>query len=311
MDYSSECTDEFLADGTCFTCEDCNNGSGTDYIIPTVFADPTACATTETVDAHYVNMGVDPCFFDAQIADIQLVDTCATVEGGDVDISAVIPWYASWGIPQMINFSAVEDNMAWTINDGDDGTTQYFVQIDSDWLYAGIKDTTNNEFFFLGTGSPAYYVSNGEDAGININAYAGPYAGPITSDTSEFEAMQVRDQGDNTYMSRMKSNGTYLWYAEWSSTDDTVPMTPAEVAAKKNVPSENRCVLIGDSVSTSKYVPLAECVTSFEVADTTALNNDDLYILKVFDIETLNLIDFSTALTADVAATCISEGGEE
>ena len=65
LDYNDECTAAYLADGTCFTCADCSAGAALNFIKPTMLVDATACASTSTSDGHYVNMGVDPCFFDA------------------------------------------------------------------------------------------------------------------------------------------------------------------------------------------------------------------------------------------------------
>ncbi len=53
-----------------------------------------------------------------------------------------------------------------------------------------IKDETNNEFFFFGTGSPAYYVSAGEDSGVNLSAYAGDI--PEDGVLGTFETIQIR-----------------------------------------------------------------------------------------------------------------------
>ena len=117
---------------------------------------------------------------------------------------------------------------------------------------------------FFGTGSPAYFGSTGEESGINISAYSGTLFKIPTS----FEAIQVRDQGLNTYIERLKSNSSHVRYQKWNDSLET----PAAVEAVKNSPNTNRCVEIGDSVATSKYVSFSDCVSSFGSADTDALN---------------------------------------
>ncbi len=307
IDYNDECTDDLFTAGTCFTCTDCSSGSeGSDYIIPTVLDDPDSCSTDSS--GRYVNFGIDPCRFDSMIADIENMDTCYSVEGTDVDISSAIPWYTSWDIPQIVNFSGYQKSsdtdgggMWWTINDGDSANTQYFVSLNSDWLYGGVKDTANDHFIFFGTGSPAYYSSNGEDEGINIAGYAGS----LTESTQEFEVIQVRDQSPNSYIYRIKSNGTHIWGQRWAG--DGLFDTPEEVATHKDSPTANRCVEIGSSIVSSKYVPLSECVTSFGKASVAELNDDDNFILKIIDTTTASSIDFSTALTSDTTSACAEE----
>ncbi|MFH1654925.1 MAG: hypothetical protein ABIE74_12865 [Pseudomonadota bacterium] len=306
LDYNSECTTAFLDDGTCFDCADCNTGSvgTTKFIKPTMLANPTACATTSTTAGRYVNFGVDPCFFDSMVGQITNIAECKTVQGGDVNISSAIPWYASWGIPETVNFSSYYSSgtggMWWTVNDGAAGNEQYFLSLDSNWLYTGIKDVANDEFLFIGTGSPAYYSGRGEGSGVNIAAYTGT----LSAIPAEFEAIQVRVQDPNKYIERMRSNGSHLWYQSWSA--NIFPNTPADVAGIKNSPDSNRCVEIGTSVVTSKYVPLVDCVTSFG-ADVATLNQDDNYTLKVIDGESANSIDFSSALTPTTTTSCLSE----
>lgn len=306
LDYNDECDEAAVTAGTCFDCVDCHVGStgATYFIKPTMLANPTACGTTSTTAGHYVNMNVDPCFFDTMIGQISNIATCETVQGGAVDISSVIPWYASWGIPQTIDFSSYYSRSSgggiwWTVNDGASANTQYFLSLDSNWLYAGIKDTVNNKFMFLGSGSPAYYSGRSEGNGVNISAYTGP----LSTITSQFEAMQVRVQDPHLYIERMKSNGTYVWYQAWSG--DDFPDLPADVAAVKDNPTadSNRCVKIGTSVVTSKYVPLSECVTSFGKTSVAELNQDDNYTLKIIDGQTANSINFSSALTPTVTTT--------
>ncbi len=315
LDYGNVCTDALISAGTCFECADCGTGYNNKFIKPTMLESPTACATTSTTAGHYVNMGVDPCFFDTMVAQISNVATCKTVSGGSVDISTVVPWYASWGLPQTINFSsyyAKEDasggGIWWTINNGASANTQYFLSLDTNWLYAGIKDTVNNYFMFFGTGSPAYYqseaTSGGYTTGVNISAYTGP----LSTITSTFEAMQVRVQDPHKYIERMKSNGEYLWYQSWSKTDGTFPETAADVDTYKDSPSTNRCVDIGDKIVLSKYVPLTDCVTSFGKASVAELNADDNYTLKIIDGTTASAINFSAALTPTVTTTsCLPE----
>ncbi len=309
MDYTDSCTDELKAAGTCFTCEDCNSGSGTDYMKPTMFSDPDSCATSAV---YTTNFGVDPCAFDSMIADIDNYSSCHNISGVDVDISGAIPWYSSWSIPQYVNFSGFQSGYSsdgglwWTVNDGDSSDTQYFIRLDSDWLYGGVKDTANDQFIFFATGSPAYYVSASEDSGVNLSAYAGP----ISTTTQTFEAMQVRDQGSSQYVERMKANGTHLWYQQWRS--DSFPATPDDLADSEGNPSDNRCLEIGEKIVTSKYVPLADCVTAFGKETVAELNAESNFILKLIDGESVGSIAFSTPLTSDTSSDCMeSEGSEE
>lgn len=308
LDYNNECTTAFLSDGTCFECADCQTGAVgiTKYIKPTMLANPTACSTTSTTAGRYVNFGVDPCFFDSMIGQITNIEECKTVQGGAVNISSAIPWFASWGIPETVNFSSYYSRGSgggiwWTINNGASGNQQYFLSLDSSWLYTGIKDVDNDAFLFVGTGSPAYYSGRGEGNGVNIAAYAGT----LSKIPAEFEAIQVRVQDPHKYIERMRSNGSHLWYQSWSGS--VFPNTPGDVAGIKNSPDSNRCVQIGSSVVTSKYVPLADCVTSFKAADVNALNNDDNYALKIIDGQTANSIDFSSALTPTTSTSCLNK----
>ncbi len=308
IDYSSECTAGYLADGTCFNCADCQGMNG-NFIQPTMLSDPSGCATTSTSGGRYVNLGVDPCFFDAKIAQIDNIDDCETSEGGAIDISSAVPWYASWGIPQNVYFSSYyatsEGGIWWTVNNGDNDNKQYFISLDEDWLYGGIKDPDDDFFLFFGTGSPAYFTGIGEGSGINISAYTGT----LSAIPASFEAIQVRDQGSNTYIERMKSNGSYVWYQKWSGSNDALA-TAAAVAAVKNSPGTNRCVQIGDSVATSKYVPFTSCVSSFSAADTDALNADSGFRLKLIDMTTAASLSFSTPLTGNSTSTCLEEEEE-
>lgn len=155
LDYNSECTADYLADGTCIDCPECETGGyGSNFIKPTMLASPTSCAATETSSARYVNFGVDPCFFDMLIAQIPNMATCASSTGRSVDISSAIPWHASWGLPQFIEFSGSTSTARdgatggfwWTVDEGDAGTSQYFLSIDDNWLHAGIKDPDNDRF---------------------------------------------------------------------------------------------------------------------------------------------------------------------
>ena len=308
LDYKNECSTTFLANGTCFTCTDCQTGSvgTTNFILPTLLANPAACASTETPDGRYVNMGVDPCFFDAMIGQISNVSDCETVKGGAIDISSALPWYASWGISKAINFSSFYSRESggglwWTVNSGTSGNTQYFLSLDSNWIYAGIKDSANDRFLFFGSGSPSYYAGRGEGSGVNISGYAGT----LSTIPAQFEAIQVRVQDPNNYIERMKSNGNHLWYQAWSG--DSFPTTPAAVATVKDSPSDNRCVEIGTSVVASKYVPWANCATSFGVADVAALNADSGFTLKIIDGQTASSISFSTALTPRTGSRCLAQ----
>lgn len=314
LDYNDECTAAKLADGTCFTCADCSTGISSNFIIPTLLAAPSTCATTSTTDGNYVNMGVDPCFFDAMIADISNIAECETVSGGAVDLSSAIPWYSSWGIPQTVDFSSYHSRSSgglwWTVNNGTAGNEQYFLSLDSDWLYAGIKDVDDDFFLFVGTGSPAYYTGLGEytasegGTGINISAYAGV----LSAITTEFEAFQFRDQGEHNYIERVRSNGNHLWYQSWGSVSETFPETLAAVDTHKDTPYENRCLEIGTSISTSRYVAFSECVTSFSATDVDELNLDSNYTLKIIDAATAGSIDFSTSLTPTITSnSCLEE----
>lgn len=305
LDYDGECTESLITSGTCFHCEDCGATASGNFIIPTMFSAPTTCGTISTTEGRYVNLDVDPCFFDSMIADISNIDECKTVAGGAVDLSSAIPWYASWGIPQEVSFSSYSSRSSggvwWTINNGSSGADQYFLSLDPNWLYAGIKKPSDNLFLFLGTGSPAYYSGRGEGSGINISAYAGP----VDTITSTFEVIQVRDQGSDQYIERLRSNGSYLWYQKYSGS--SFPATPSDVAAVKDNPTDNRCVQIGSSVVASRYVPLQSCVDSFSAASVTALNQDSNYTLKIIDAETAGAISFSTSLTPTVTTSSCLE----
>lgn len=305
LDYDEECTDAFLTDGTCFTCEDCETGITSNFIKPTLLSDPTECGTTSTTSARYINFGIDPCYFDTIIAGISNIAECETVSGGEVDISAAVPWYASWDIPQTINFSSYHSTSAggiwWTVNNGASRDDQYFFSLDTDWLYAGMKNPTDDQFLFFGTGSPDYYNGRGEGNGVNISAYTGT----LSAIPATFEAIQVRVQDPNNYVERLTSNGSYLWFQYWSG--DDFPATAADIDAIKDDPSENRCVLIGDSIVLSKYVPLSDCVSSFEKSSVVELNQESNYTLKMIDGETANSIDFSTPLTSTTATSCLEE----
>lgn len=302
LDYNSECTAALMTAGTCFNCVDCGATANGNFIKPTMLASPSLCATTSTTSGHYVNFGVDPCFFDNMIAQISNIATCKTVAGGAVSIATAVPWYASWGIPATINFSSYysESNRGiwWTINNGASGADQYFLSLDSNWLYMGVKNSGTNEFLFLGTGSPSYYAGRGEGSGVNISAYAGP----LNAITTTFEAIQVRDQSPNQYIERLRSNGSYLWYQAYSGSK--FPLVPSDVDTVKDSPSDNRCVQIGSTkVVESKYVPLQSCVDSFGAASVTALNQDSNYTLKIIDAQTASSISFATSLTTTVTAT--------
>lgn len=308
LDYENECSSTFFGEGKCFSCEDCDTGSvgTTNFIKPTMLDSPTSCGTTSTSNGRYVNLGIDPCFFDAMIGQISNIAECETVQGGAVDISSAVPWYASWGIPQTVNFSSYYSKsdgggIWWTVNSGASGVDQYFLSLDSNWLYAGIKNTERDEFLFLGTGSPSYYAGLGEGSGVNISAYTGP----LSAITTTFEVIQVRDQPPYSYIERLRSNGTHVWYQSWMST--TFPSTPSDVDAVKNSPEMNRCVEIGASVVTSKYVPLTDCVTSFGATSVENLNLDSNYTLKIIDGQTAGSIDFSTALTPTTQTSCLEE----
>lgn len=309
IDYDEECTQALIDAGTCFNCVDCNE-TGTDFIEPTFLADPTTCATTSSTDARYVNFGIDPCRFDAIIAQISNLSTCIDVAGVDTSIASVVPWYASWGMPESITFSGFQSGSSdgglwWSVKSGTSGTDQYFISVDSDWLYGSVRNTTSNRFVFFGTGSPAYYAGLGEGSGINIAGYAGTYnPDDLTVSTENFEAIQIRDQSPNSYANRMISNGSYVWAQSWNGTD--FPSTPAELAGVKDSPSETRCLEIGTSVVTSKYVSLDACIASFGKASATELNMDDNFILKLVDGETAGSVDFTSRLTSVEETSCVT-----
>lgn len=308
LDYDHECTSAYLADGTCITCADCETGGyGNNYIKPTMLATPSQCATISTTSGRYVNFDMDPCFFDTIVGQITNIPTCKTTVGGSVDISTAVPWYASWGLPPTINFSsynAQDDggHLWWTINNGNSGSDQYFLRLDSDWVNVGIKKTSSDQFLFFGSGSPAHYASLGQGSGVNISGYAGT----LSTVPAQFEAIQVRVQDPHKYIERMKSNGEYLWYQKWSS--DDFPETLADVDTYKDSPIINRCVQIGSSIVLSKYVPLATCVAEFGKTTTDELNQDDNYTLKIIDGTTASAISFTTSLTPTVSSTaCLPE----
>lgn len=102
----------------------------------------------------------------------------------------------------------------------------------------------------------------------------------------------------------MRSNGSYLWYQSWSGSD--FPLLPANVDTVKDSPTETRCVSLGASIELTKYVPASECVTSFGVANEAALNDDDLFTLKVIDGQTASAVDFSAGVTEDAGDACLS-----
>lgn len=308
LDYNSECTDAFYQDGTCFVCDGCTDNIASEtFIKPTMLENPTACVSTATTAGRYANLGIDPCYFDSMIGQISNIDECKTVQGGAVDISTAVPWYASWGLAQTVNFSSYYSygnggGMWWTINNGAAGNQQYFLSLNSDWMYIGMKDSVNDEFMFIGSGSPAYYQSLSGYNGVNISAYTGT----LSAIPAQFEAIQVRVQGELfDYIERLTSNGTYLWYQEWFL--DGFPDAPADVATMKNSPTGNRCVQIGASVVASKYVPLAACVESFGKASVEELNQDDNYTLKIIDGQTANSIDFSSTPTPTTETSCLTQ----
>lgn len=307
IDYDDECTAALLDAGTCFTCTDCQTGTvGNDFIKPTYMDNPTACATTSTTEARYVNFGIDPCYFDSLVANIPNVSECNAISGSAVSIASAVPWYASWGLPQTVNFSgyqatATGGGLWWTVNSGTSSDNQYFIMLDSNWLYGGVKNPTNNDFLFFGTGSPAYYDGLGEGLGINIAAYTGN----LVVTTPVFEAIQIRDQTPNNYIERLKSDGAYLWYQYWYGGD--FPSVAGDLATVKDTPTENRCVLIGSSVATSQYVPLANCVTSFGKESVSDLNLESNYTLKLVDAQTAESISFSTPLTSTTTDSCLEE----
>ncbi len=332
MDYNDECLGDSGDEVDCFFCPDCNaDESGTWYLRPSMFLtsdsdDASICDSESTSGGRYVNFGIDPCFFDSMIAEIDNISECEGVVGGDVDISSAMPWYASWGVPQYVNFSGYsprsEGGMWWTVNDGDAGNEEYYFSVSSEWIFAGMKYPDDNKFIFFGTGSPSYYEGREElgleDAsGINIAAYAGSLeANPTDASNVTFEALQFRDQEEHRYIERMKSKITsedvaYIWYQAWQG-EDAVPATPgAAVDAVKDSPTANRCVEVGSTVAGSKYVPLSDCVDAFGVADVATLNLDDNYILKIIDVATANSMNFDTPLGLDTTAACQGDSEED
>jgi hypothetical protein len=249
---------------------------------------------------------MDPCRFDSIINEISNIAACETTQGGAVDISTAVPWYSSWGLSQTVNFSSYYardngGNVWWTINNGANGNQQYFLSLDSNWMYMGFKDPTNNKFMFFGTGSPAYFTAEAARDGYTTGVNIAGYAGTLTGIPAQFEAIQVRNQSPHTYIERLKSNGSYVWYQNWDA--NKYPTTPSAVAGVKDSPSENRCVQIGNSVVQSKYVPLADCVTSFGKTDVSDLNKDDNFMMKIIDGQTANAIQFTTSLTPTKTST--------
>lgn len=307
IDYNNECTEAKVARGNCFDCVDCQTGMGTTYFIrPRMYEDPTICSST--VDAHYVNMGIDPCFFDSLIYAITNIDECGSVQGGAVDASPVVPWYASWGIPQTVNFSSYYSRETgggiwWSINSGSMGNNRYFLSLDPNWLYMGIKDITGDSFMFFGTASPAYNqtaaTAGGYTTGVNISAFAGT----LSAIPAQFETMQIRVQDPQKYIERVKVKNANMWYQRWEG--DDFPELPADVDTVKNSPSLNRCIKIRGNVNLSIYVPLTDCVAAFEKASVEELNQDDNYILKVVDGQTASAISFSSALTPTATSSCL------
>ena len=308
LDYDDECTKAFITDGTCFTCTDCVNGAvGSNYIKPTLLADPESCAGTSTTEGRYVNFGIDPCYFDTLIGQIDNMEECLSIEGASVDISTAVPWYASWNLPQSVNFSGYQEGSSgsgglwWTVNSGS-SDDRFFIFLDPDWLYGGVRDVGNNRFLFFGTGSPSYYEGLSEGSGINIAAYAGS----LSSDNPDFEAIQIRDQPPNSYIYRIRSNGSHLWAQYWQG--DDFPGSPEEAEGIKDSPTETRCVEIGTNIPLSKYVPLGDCVTSFGAASVDELDRDSNYALKIVDGETAGSIGFTTSLTSAAETSCTEEG---
>lgn len=293
IDYNDECTSAKLADGTCFELTGATGYSK--YIQPTLLEAPSTCSDLSTSDIKALNFGIDPCFFDAKIAEIQKYSECKDGDGTAYDISTIVPWYSTWSIPQTVTFKGFSGTagagMYWTIANTDG--KKYFISVDSNWLYGGIKDETNNEFFFFGTGSPAYYVSAGEDSGVNLSAYAGDI--PVNNVLGTFETIQIRSQGANKYIKRQLVNSTHVWYQSWSG---SFPTTSTEAENVKNTPDDNRCLEIGASVSQSKYVPFTNCYTAFSKASQTEMNADSNFKLKIFDQQTLESINFSTRLVS-------------
>ncbi|MGK5088238.1 hypothetical protein WDW86_11830 [Bdellovibrionota bacterium FG-2] len=296
MDYNGECTAAGIAAGTCFDCPSCNS-AGTKYNKPTMISDPTACATLSSMEAKYVNFGFDPCAFDSKVSNVANFDTCKASAGKAVDISTAIPWYASWGVPQspIINGFSKDStqggSMWWGFVSNDPAKGKYFVSIDSTMLNAGIKDVTNNFVMYFGMGSTL--SSYGAD-GPSLSGYAGTLSG------SSFETIQVRDQGANKYINRIKSNdaGTHIYAQSWDPA--TVPLTAADIAAKKDSPLSQRCVKLGAKVALAKFVPLSECATAFG----GSLPLDAAFIFKLIPLSALHEVQFTTALTADAASAC-------
>ncbi len=314
MDYVDACTE---VSEICFHCPDCNT-EGTWYRKPTMMSnDGTDCATTESSDIVAVNFGVDPCAFDSTVASIEMAD-CAEVEGTAQDISSILPWYASWNIPQNIAFSGFQAQgsgagvgVYWSIVNSDNASGHYFVSLSDDWIHVGIKTrdaTTGNldEFLYIGAGSPDYYEGAGEDRGWNMSAYTGDIATDTNAATREVETYQSRSQGEHRYIQRTRINATHAYAQSWTNTDSTLPETDAEVATKKNNPSMTRCLEIGATVPASKYVPISDCVTAFGATDEADLNNDDNYRLKIFSEAALKAQTFSERLTTSTATACMN-----
>lgn len=302
LDYHDECTDAFIANNTCFLCNGCT-GSDTGVLTlikPTMLENPAACYSTPLTQGRYVNFEVDPCRFDLMIGTITTIKECETVKGAAVDISTAIPWYASWGLSQTVNFSSYSsvDKLWWTINNGAAGNQQYFLALTPNYYFTGTKDPSSDTFIFIGANSPSTIVSN---SGGSVAAYAGT----LSAITTQFEAIQVRAEGDYKYINRVKSNSSHVWYQGWFDSD--FPSTSSEIESKKNNPTTYRCMEIGTSVTASKYVPLSDCVTAFGKASVEELNEDSNYTLKIIDGTTIGSITESSALAPTTTTTCVEE----
>ncbi|MBF0360500.1 MAG: hypothetical protein HQK49_05775 [Oligoflexia bacterium] len=297
IDYNNQCTSAYLTDGTCFQLTGGNSYST--YIKPTVLSSPSECATMSSSNIKALNFGIDPCMFDNKVANIQNYSTCKSLAGTSFDISALVPWYSSWNIPQTVKFSGFSGTagagMYWTISNDD--SKKYFISIDSNWLYGGIKDDVGKKFFFFGSGSPSYYDSIGEGSGMNLSAYSGDI--PVNGVLGNVQIIQVRSQGSNKYIIRQMINSTHVWFQYWNT---NFPTTPAAAALIKDTPDSNRCLQIGANVSLSKYVPFSDCVTAFSKTSVTELNQDSNFELKVIDEQTLNAVNFSTRFVSSDSA---------
>ena len=313
MDYDNECTEEQKREGKCFTCPACNpdfnGGNGTNYLKPTLLENPSSCATLDYKSAKYVNFGIDPCDFDSKIAPVQNIETCKNGSESNIDVTPAIPWASKWGIPTEIAFAGFNSDMLWRVTD----TAKYFVRVNSETMFAGYKDPSNDVFMYFGVGSAASSFGKG---GPNLSGYAGSPTGK-----SGFETIQLRNQTDSTgnvhqYINRIKSspNQEYVYMQIWhdnssgsggqsSGQNDIVDNINSAIGK----PDSSFCAKMNSTVSKSQFVAISECITAFDVDTEAKLNAESLYTFKLFPLKKLNEVVFSS-LTSDYDADgCIGD----